>query len=167
MKTQYISLTTAIGLYEEYKIDYVRKLVTRDLNSWQKDVAELVMGDFEETEKSPTSEIDIYKTASFLDHIYKNKIRLYGKKKPSFPFIQPDMPLIHINENVLLLEYRDDNNLIKYQFKFEHNYDYITSYNTSVNYDVLKYVFTGDIRYTDLSIEYEELNDFIKALFAE
>jgi Zn ribbon nucleic-acid-binding protein len=168
MKTKYISLTTAIGLWEEYKIDYVRKLVECDFNSWQKDKAiEIAHHGNSETEKDPTSEIDVYKTASLFYHIYLEKIKLYGKKKQTPPFINPNIPLLQIDESVLLLEYRDDNNFVQYQFKFEHNYDYTTGYNPSVNYDVLKYVFTGDIRYTDLSIEYEELNNYIKVLFAD
>jgi hypothetical protein len=149
MKTKYISLTTAIGLWEEYKIDYVRKLIKNpSFSTMDNDTIFSFAKD------------SIKQTADLVYHIKMGEINLYGKQKE-------DTEIMKISDGVLsLITYEDFHPFDFDRYVICNNYDYKESYNPSVNYDVLKYV-TGTNHYTDLSIEYKELNNYIKVLFAD
>src|SRR5271154_149505 len=133
MKTRYISLTTAINFWEEYKIDYVRKLIKNPSfvyieyeNSGQPDIASIHMN----TTDSPRI---IEKTADLLYHIKRNKINLYGKRIE-------DTEITKIPEGILsLITYEDFHPYDYNGYVICNNYDYKESYNPSVNYDVFKY----------------------------
>ena len=164
MKTQYISLTTAINFWEEYKIDYVRKLIKNPSfvyieyeNSGQPDIASIHM--------NATDSPEFFERAcDLLYHIKRNKINLYGKKKQDTELVKLDEHTV----SLIIYENMEVTQLDPYKigYEFYNSYNYKESYSSSVNYDTLRLVI-GDIRYTDLSIEYEELNDYIKALFED
>jgi hypothetical protein len=145
MRTKYISLTTAINFWEEYKIDYVQKHMNPIIG--EKDMPLLI------------DKVEIEKTGDLINHIARDKISLFGKK-------EKENIVTKIPRQILsFITIEDGYPLDLHRYVICNNYDYKESYNPSINYDVLKRYSTGVYLYTELSIESEELNDYIKALF--
>lgn len=149
MKTKYISLTDAIKLYEEYRIEFLRK-------------NDFILEEGEKIILWKFNGIEINRTGHFLFHIQSGNINLYGKlclKKTVLKKV-PDVITSKI-------EYIGNNPFYNISYVIYNNYDYKESYNPSVNYDVLRSDSTLEDLYTDLSVKYEELVELIKLIFKE
>lgn len=151
MTSKYISLTEAINLYEEYKIEFFRNVIT-DGNQIS-DTADL------EIRYNATN---IKTQYSLVDHISKGAISLYGKcvigldmkkvpKTITSQLISRDLPECFYG-------------ISSERYSIYNNYDYETIYNPSTNYDVLFSPIGHDL-YTHLSIEYKELEKLVKYIF--
>lgn len=148
MKTEYISLTEAIALFEEYKLDYLRNSKDDIITSEGEYIGSIIKFD-------PTTD--------FLFHIQSGKINLYGKLWSEKTVLKkiPDV----ITSKIQCIEPIFVFSIISYVIY--NNYDYKESYNPSVNYDVLRSTSTLEDIYTELSVEYKELVELIKSIFKE
>lgn len=160
MKTQYISLTQAINFYEEYKIDYIRSQIktygspSLSSISFERDSGDVIfsLNEQDSLEFAP-------KTVDFLYHIKEKKINLYGTSRENKEFIK-------IPENILGLITCIGPNLVD-EYYIYNSYEYRESFHPSTNYDTLIDMATAKIKYKNLSIEYEELRDYIKILYGK
>lgn len=157
MKTEYISLTQAIEIFEEHKITYMCNLDKTLVNQTQHCQYEsgMVMNE---------SYINI--TTDFIFHVINLKIPLYSATNRDFSYQKiPDA----VANNIEYFPPDISSLLSTCAFKYEvcNNYDYKQTYNPSTNYDVLKNTATNEIEYFHLSIKSSEFAEFMRKIKEE
>lgn len=157
-KPEYISLTTAIDMFEEYKIEIIQYagLINEDPRSG---------GDV-----FPSSGDDIYK--DFLYFIIVQRISLFG--------INTMNNLLEVlPESVVSKIYSNSTNQIHWtltstswklqwdvgNYHLRNNYDYMGGYNPSTNYDVLYFSSGESPVYTYLCVLYKDFVELVKKVY--
>jgi hypothetical protein len=181
MKTDYISLTTAIELFEENKRSYINttKQSEADVNICVKNRKMRWYANEDEYNRlSPIHRIEdnkiecnnicdshLNQLTDFIFHIINSKIPLYSIDQDFSYRKIPDQVLGNIEyfslDTVSLLS------TCAFKYKVCSNYTYEQAYNPSTNYDVLKNITTDEIEYINLSIKSDEFKEFMRKIKEE
>lgn len=167
MKTNYLALHTAINLFEDYRVEAIKRII---------DSYQTLDGTFP---KRFPKEIAIF-LYYLNDTIYINNeklegIGLYGKyykDEASIDFgnkigshVLMQDPLVKIPTEIILLDYTYSlERKIKSEYIIENSYRYNERYLEDHNYAVLTNASTGEIQYTQLSVKYEEFSELMKKI---
>lgn len=141
MRTEYISITVAIQLFEDYEIDCTRDAIIKYAHASGMPRDEDV---FMTVHEIP----GLYPNAGLPSLIAKQKIKLYGKNQLSDD--KEQLVVIHDFPSAC-------------NFCLRNSYDYTISYNTAINYDVICCIINNDVIYKDVSIKYIDLVTLIRS----
>lgn len=136
MRTQYISVTNALNLFEECKINYIRDNTI---------------------ENGVTQGLIMEAITDFLFFISNGKLDLYGA-------IAPDGLQYKIPESITR-KISWVKPLVAGDYIICNNYDYTCAHNSSVNYDGLRHYPSPHNVYYDLSVCHSQLFELMKSIY--
>lgn len=157
MRQEYISLTTAIELFEQYKCD--ETIIIKDPDFMGSLEGSILSHRDNESDNDITFEL-IKPQYNLLDFIFRDhKIVLMGKKILNNTMVEIDLTYL---KNVwwlgkLVIAPLSD------ACHLRNSYDYQTSYNPATNYDVL--CLNDAIIYTELSILYKDFVELVREIY--
>jgi len=139
-RPNYISLTTAIEMFEEYRAEKAQNFSCKGDNI------------------TPFTEMGSILYYDFLYFIVSQKLSLYGLNNKTKIFEPVPERLV---SQIL---WDDDNKDLRSSCYIRNTYDYKNTYNPSTNYDALYNYNNTEPLYTNLCVLYQDLVDLVKEI---
>jgi hypothetical protein len=166
MRTNYISITQAIDLFETHKSDLFHKyLVIREDDD---DNVSLTTPPNSVGFSTPPHIKFLEATTDFFLFIKEGKLELYGCSDTTGTIDNtPDPLLMQLPEEITRLIQWDKMFITNSSYVICNNYDYRELYNHSTNYDVLRQYPNMENIYTHLSVRHAQLVELMKSMYKE
>lgn len=153
IKKRYISLSEAIDIYEEYKINFMQESLAPYNISFNQEKArnkgELVIGNINSWAN---------RFGSLVSLIIDHRIKLYGKMIKGPTVVKSPLEgLVEVDENIIISIGTGKSIIFN-------RYDYNESYNSSYNYDTIRCLNTQEIKYIEVSILYRDMVKLMKEM---
>ena len=165
MRTNYISITQALDLFETHKTDFFHKYL-------------VIRGDDDDNVSitTPPNSVGLNPppivkisqvTTDFLLFIQEGKLELYGCNDTTGAIDNtPDPLLMRLREEITRL-IQWDKPIITPGYVICNNYDYRELYNPSTNYDVLRSYPSMENIYTHLSVRHAQVVELMESMYKE